>query len=389
MTRRRAEFLAWGLWSSSMLVLVLVNTPLIHDSNEGFSVDDLLIGLPFLLFATVGAIVASRRPDNRLGWLYLAIGLLAAFTSIGGALEYAHYPPSGPGRVALVLLYAVTNLAWYPTLGLLATLSILWFPDGRPPSPRWRWVEILVAVGIAGVTISFALVPGPISGRGTPDNPIGIPGAADVLAAINLAFGAAFFVSISASVASFVVRFRRSRGIERQQLKWFLVGALALGAGIVISIAFNTTGNVVFGLSTSAVPLAAGIAISRYHLYDLDRLISRAVAYLAVSALLVAVYAGIVVGIGALTGSTDSPVLIAGATLAVAALVRPVLLRVRAAIDRRFYRGRYDAQQALEAFAASLRDEVALEQVRAHLLGAVRETMQPAQASVWLRGGAR
>jgi hypothetical protein len=127
----------------------------------------------------------------------------------------------------------------------------------------------------------------------------------------------------------------------------------------------------------------------RYHLYDLDRLISRAVAYLAVSTVLVGVYAGIVVGIGALTGRTDSPVLIAGATLAVAALVRPVLRRVKGAIDRRFYRRRYDAQRALDAFAAGLRDEVALEQVRSHLLSTVRETIQPAAASVWLRGASR
>ena len=387
MSRRRAEFLAWGLWGLCLLVLVLVQTPLLQDTEGGSLLDGLLIGLPFLLFATVGAIVASRRPDNRLGWLYLAIGLLAAFTAIGGALEDAHYPPSGPGRLALVMLYALANLAWYPTLGLLATLSILWFPDGRPPTRGWRWAEILVAVGIAGVTLSFALVPGPLNGKGTPDNPIGIPGANDILGVVQSVFDLVFLVSILASVASFVVRFRRSSGVERQQLRWFLVGALVLGLGIVISIVFNPPGNLMFALTTSAVPLAAGIAITRYHLYDLDRLISRAVAYIALTAVLVAVYAGLVVGIGTLTGRTDSPVLIAGATLAVAALVRPVLRRVKGVVDRRFYRRRYDAQRALEAFAANLRDEVALEQVRAQLLGTVQETLQPLAASVWLRTG--
>jgi hypothetical protein len=201
--------------------------------------------------------------------------------------------------------------------------------------------------------------------------------------------GALFLGSIVLSWASFVVRFRRSRGVERQQLRWFLVGASVLGAQIVFSIVLNPPSNWPFALGSSAVPIAAGIAITRYHLYDLDRLLSRAVAYLAVSAVLIAVYAGIVVGIGALTGRTDSPILIAGATLLVAALVRPVLRRVKGAVDRRFYRRRYDAQRALDAFAASLRDEIALEQVRGRLLATVRETMQPAGATLWLRGGER
>jgi 4-amino-4-deoxy-L-arabinose transferase-like glycosyltransferase len=188
-----------------------------------------------------------------------------------------------------------------------------------------------------------------------------------------------------ASIAGFVVRFRRSRGAERQQLKWFLVGALVLGIGITVDIVLKPESDILFALAASAVPLAAGVAITRYRLYDLDRLLSRTIAYLAVSAALVAVYAGIVVGIGALTGRTDSPVLIAGATLVVAALVRPLLRRVKAAIDHRFNRRRYDAQRALEAFAARLRDEVALEQVRSHLLGTVQETVQPVTATVWLR----
>jgi small-conductance mechanosensitive channel len=210
-----------------------------------------------------------------------------------------------------------------------------------------------------------------------------------VLGVVQAISGFLLLTCVALSIASFVVRFRRSRGVERQQLRWYLVGAICLAIGILIGVVFNPPVNWPFAITTSAVPVTAGIAITRYHLYDLDRLISRAVAYLAVSAVLVAVYAGIVIGIGALTGRTDSPILIAGATLAVAALVRPVLRRVKSAIDRRFYRRRYDAQRALEAFSASLRDEVALEQVRGRLLGTVRETMQPTAASVWLRGGER
>jgi len=164
MTRRRAEFLAWGLWGLCMLVLVVSETPLFPQRGAAFSLDDLLTVLPFVLFATVGAIVAARRPDNRLGWLYLVIGLLASFTAIGGSLENVNYPPSGPGRLALVLLYAVTNLAWYPTLGLLATLSILWFPDGRPPSPHEPCASPVPQ------SMALALLPGTSTAHSPPAN---------------------------------------------------------------------------------------------------------------------------------------------------------------------------------------------------------------------------
>lgn len=389
MTRRRAEFLAWGLWA--LFLVMGISSAVVTNLHRpgGFSFGNQVIVLPFLLFATVGAIVASRRPDNRIGWLYLTIGVLSGFTAIGEAIGELTFPTHGAGRFGLELLWGLTNAAWYPTLALLATLAILWFPDGRPPTPRWRWVEIGVAVGVVMVTLAFALTPGPLNGKGTPDNPIGIEGAEPILGFLQGLSGILLLGLIGFSIAGFAVRFRRSRGVERLQLRWFLVGAVILGLGIALNLVLQPKGDVLFALAVSAVPLAAGIAITRYHLYDLDRLISRAVAYIAVSAVLVAVYAGIVVGIGALTGRTDSPLLIAGATLAVAALVRPVLRRVKAGVDHRFYRRRYDAQRALEAFAAGLRDEVALEQVRGHLLATVQETMQPAGATLWLRGGGR
>jgi hypothetical protein len=389
MTRRRAEVLAWGLWGLAVLLMVGSNIALaLPNGRNPFSPDQLLTALPFVLFPTVGAIVASRRPENRLGWLYLAIGLLASFTAIEGALENVSFPANGIGHVLLTGLFAVTNAAWYPTLGLLATFSILWFPDGRPPSPRWRWVEWTSAVSMLLMTLGFGLVPGLLNGPGSPVNPFGIRGATAVLGVVQAAGGFLLLASVVASITSFVVRFRRSSGVLRQQLRWFVVGATVLGIGIAIGILFNPEADWPFAVTASAVPVTAGIAITRYHLYDLDRLLSRAVAYLAVSALLVAMYAGVIVGIGALTGRTDSPVVIAGATLLVAALVRPVVRRVKGAIDRRFYRRRYDSQRALEAFSAGLRDEVALDQVRSRLLSTVRETMEPAAATVWLRGDA-
>src|SRR3954470_7305763 len=161
MTRRRAELLAWGMWA--LFLAMGIGSSIVTNLNrpEGFSLGNQVIFLPFLLFATVGAIVASRRPDNRIGWLYLTIGLLAAFTAIGEAVQEAQFPEQGLGRAGLELLWGLTNAAWYPTIALLATLAILWFPDGRPPTRRWRWVEIAVKASTIVITLSFALIPGP------------------------------------------------------------------------------------------------------------------------------------------------------------------------------------------------------------------------------------
>jgi small-conductance mechanosensitive channel len=209
----------------------------------------------------------------------------------------------------------------------------------------------------------------------------------DVLSPIGFLL---FLIAVGLSIASLVVRFRRSRGLERAQLKWFVFAAvLTILFGVGASVAATTAWLQALGyVAIAVIPVACLVSIMRYRLYDIDRLISRTVAYFAVSAVLVGVYAAIVVGVGALTGRTDSPVLIAGATLAVAALVRPLLRAVKSVVDRRFARRRYDAQRALEEFSARMRDEVDLEQVRAHLLGTVRDTMQPAFAGLWLRAEA-
>src|SRR5262245_4237488 len=274
MTRRRAELLAWGLWGLAIATFVGTKIALAFLGDGEISFQNDAIVLPFVLFGTVGAIVASRRPDNRLGWLYLGICLLAALTGIGALFESVTYPEGGPGRLVLLLLYALTNSAWYPTLGLIATFSVLWFPDGRPPTPRWRWVELVIASSIVALSLGFLLAPGPIS-DGAPSNPIGIPGAESVLGVVQAAGFLSFIFGVLASVTGFVVRFRRSGGVERQQLKWFLVGALVLGVGMVISIIWEPDSDIPFAVVTSAVPIAAGVAITRYHLYDLDRLISR------------------------------------------------------------------------------------------------------------------
>jgi hypothetical protein len=189
-------------------------------------------------------------------------------------------------------------------------------------------------------------------------------------------------VALVLCVASVFGRLRRAAGVERQQLKW-------LTLGMVAGLPATTWSGLLTIISSVTFVACIGVAMLRFHLYDIDRVISRVLAYALVTAVLVGVYAALVVGLGAVIGRSGSPLLIAGGTLVVAALFGPVRRRVQAGVDRRFNRRRYDAQRALEAFSAGLRDGVALEQVRGHLLATVRETMQPAQASVWLRGGAR
>jgi hypothetical protein len=246
---------------------------------------------------------------------------------------------------------------------------------------------------LAGAALALPFVAGILSPDGSGGanvdpafvNPvIRLSTAVDVLTPIGFLL---FLVAVGLSIASLVVRFRRSRGIERAQLKWFVSAAVLTALlGVGASVAATTWWLQALGyVAIALIPTACLVSIMRYRLYDIDRVISRTVAYFAVTAVLVGLYAAIVVGVGALTGRNDNPVVIAGATLAVAALFRPVLRAVKSVVDRRFARRRYDAQRALEAFAAHLRDEVDLEQVRTSLVRTVGETVQPERATLWLR----
>jgi hypothetical protein len=278
------------------------------------------------------------------------------------------------------------NTLWYPTLGVLATFAVLLFPTGRLPSQRWRPAAWLAGFGNVVLPLSFALAPGPLD-KGFPDNPLGIPGAEGVLSLLQGLAGILLMVSCALAVASMVVRFRRARGDERQQLKWFVSAAAVLLVALVLGIVGNgaLASDYIFAVGVALVPLAAGVAILKYRLYDIDRVINRTLVYGAVTILLGAVYAGLAVGLGSVVGSNANSLVIAGATLVVAALFRPVRRRIQGFIDRRFYRRKYDAVRTLEAFTARLREEVDLEDLREHLLGVVGETMQPSRATLWLK----
>jgi len=346
------------------------------------------LGLVAICLALTGGLIAVRRPGNRIGWLLLVPGLCYSLIQVasgyGQGVVYAGWTPIDlTWPVVWVVLWS-----WVPALGSIALLIPLLFPTGHLPSPRWRPVGILAFVSIGAVLVvtAIAVVPAADAIMRGETGEVPTPGwLAPYMSFALLLAG----VSLVMCIASVFVRFHRATGVERQQLRWFAVGGVVLALGVVASFpsAWWTALLALVGLFVFIGCI--GVAILRYRLYDLGRIVSRALAYAVVTALLVGVYAAVVVGLGAALGSTGSPVLIAGATLLVAALFGPLRRRVQAAVDRRFNRRRYDAEQALGEFAATLRDEASLEQVRGDLLGTVWATLQPAAASLWLNASER
>jgi hypothetical protein len=349
-------------------------------------------------FATVGAIIISRRPRHVIGWILCVVGITGAVA--GFAQDYAAYALLGrqewlPGGLVMGWL---GSWPWYIAFGLIITFLLLLFPDGRLPSRRWRPVAWAAAVDIALFTVWAAFAPRPFEGppgMPMPQNPWGIERAAGLFQLLSAIAGWALLALTILSLASLVLRFRRSRGVQRQQLKWFTYAAL-LTVGAWLS--FGAT-----GLQTRAtgpllllseiltfwlVAAAIGIAILRYHLYDIDRLINRTLVYALLTVLLGTVYAGAVLVLGQVFGGVgkDPPSwAVAGATLAVAALFQPARRRIQQAVDRRFSRRKFDAAKTVEAFSLRLRDELDLDTLTAELVGVVDQTMQPTQASLWLR----
>ena len=347
-----------------------------------------------IAFTAVGSLIAARRPGNPIGWLLLAAGLASAVQ--GFTEEYAIYAvlahpgslPAGPD-VAWVNAWV-----WMVPVGILGGLVFPLFPNGSLLSPRWRWVPWLAAIGMALGIAATATAPGPLQGFGAVENPFGVQG-------INpLSFfqggGPPFIAAIVAGAVSIFVRFRRAGGVEREQVKWVafsgaLAAVLLLPAGLTASASSTdvwakaTQDAVLVGFA--GIPVAVGIAVLRYRLYDIDRIINRTLVYGLLTALLGGVYVGLAVGLGSVVGSNQSSLVIAGSTLIVAALFTPARRRIQGLIDRRFYRHRYDAARTLETFSARLRTEVNLDELRAHLLAVVGETVQPAQAVLWLRPG--
>ena len=357
------------------------------------------IGLVFVstVFGGVGAALVARRPGNAIGWLCLALGLTgtsALAAQAYGTRAVITAPGTLPGGV-----FATWLAGWVgtPTYVILTMFLPLLFPTGRPPSPRWRPILWASFACLACFSLFAAFTPGPLQGAPQFENPFGVAllSQTPVVLVGRIVFASQIALSL-ACLASVIIRYRHARSAERQQLKWFawafafMFLVLVLGSGLqaIVGIAVpQLWWDLVWSISIAMIPVAIGIAVLRYRLYDIDILINRTIVYGATTAgIAVAFFGGVVVLQTLLRAfTTGSEIAVATSTLLTLALLQPLRSRIQRAVDHRFYRSRYDAARTIDAFADQLRDEVDLDAVRAYLLGAVSQTMSPAHASLWLR----
>jgi phage terminase large subunit-like protein len=345
--------------------------------------------IAFASIAVVGGFVAARRPRNPVGWLFSGLAFSWSLGLLASAL-YWHFAFGNPRYPTEVNLLAwLPSWTYIPALGPAAILTMLLFPTGAPPSPRWRPVGwIALGAGLVA-TLSRALAPGALTSADFAwvDNPLAIHGLG--LAAVADASFVICILMAPLAVASLVVRYRRSQGVERLQLKWVTTAFCIAVAAIAATLPLNDAGWPVLLAGLLLISGAVGVALLRYRLYDIDVVINRALVYGALTATLAATYVGSVLLLQlALSGITSgSDLAIAVSTLAVAAAFRPARTRIQEGVDQRFYRRRYDAQLTLEEFSTRLRDQVDLAALDAELRSVVAETMQPAHVSLWLREG--
>jgi hypothetical protein len=382
MSARASAWLAWSSFALLALLILAVGSILRSPDASSF----LLFALIAAPFAVVGALVASRRPRNPIGWLFLAFAVVAAFAA--SADRYASYalvehPSSLPGGDWVAWL---ASGIWHPAFGFFV-FAFLLFPDGRLPSARWRPVAWIAAANylVGGV---IGVLWGPLFGEFFPyaEPPFRLP---DYFV-VEVAFAVFLYVNfalLALSAVSLVLRLRRAAGVERQQLKWFVYAVALFALVFPPSIIVLGDGRLIVFL-LPLVPAAAGIAILRYRLFDIDVVINRTLVYGALTVMLAAAYIATVVAsqyvFRALTGQ-ESQLAIVASTLTIAALFVPLRRRVQGFVDRRFYRRKYDAAKTLEAFNARLREETDLDALSSDVVGVVRRTMQPAHVSLWLR----
>jgi hypothetical protein len=399
MNQRTASAVARSLWlfalvaSVASLVLVYFSRAALVGGVIGFRGFDAVLAIAF---ATVGGIVAARRSSNAVGWLLVAFGVLNGPVSL--LQQYAYFALLGradplPGAVVAAWSQEVLGVM----LGAIFVLLLLLFPSGRMLSGRWHIVGGLAVAGSVLEALGAAFLPGPIASIRFLENPFGLTGIPGAVAAFLDSLGNLLFVgTVLAAVGSVVLRFRKAERVERQQLKWIAVASALVGAGIVGfavtgqeggASAFARPAQVFLILAIAGVPVAAGIAILRHHLYDIDRIVSRTLSYAIVTAILSGLFVLVALVPTAILGSEDAPDWqIAVATLLAAAAFRPVKRHVQGIIDRRFNRARYDAARTIEGFSARLREEIDLDTLRSELHGVVGRTMHPSHVFLWLPG---
>jgi hypothetical protein len=339
-------------------------------------------------FGVVGAVVASRRPGNPVGWIMCLIPVSFGSYLVGRRV-YWSLTLADPGSDAAELVAWLSNWIWIPAMFAALAFFPLLFPTGTPPGPRWRPVVWIAAAAAVAMVVGVAFAPGRLEDFPI-DNPLGLEGGlgtvVEVVGALGFLAGAG---SVLAAIASMVVRFRRSRGVERQQLKWVTAAAALLL--LLLPVPGEKLGFATLLLGFLVIAAAVAVAMLRHRLYDIDVVINRTLVYGALTATLAAAYLAVVLLLQlALAPLTeDNGLAIAGSTLAVAALFRRARGRIQELVDRRFYRSKYDAAHTIERFGARLRDEVELDSLSAELRGVAAQTMQPAHVSLWLREAAR
>jgi hypothetical protein len=404
-TNRTATRFAWLLCALSVL-LVIGYFPLRYQSKTTVpaAIEDVLVHASYLIYSTLGALIVSRARERRIGWLYCAIGLAFASNEFTG--NYALYtllvaPGSLPAGLAAAWFQ---HWIWVVAFALLLVFLPLLYPNGRLSSRRWKAVGSFAVCLFAAGTLLDAFAPGPLGNylndaKTSIPNPLGIATLGTVAEVVQVAGLPLLLLLALASATSLILRLCRATGNERQQLKWFVYVAALLIALFVAKFllpallplqtaSIEEVFNVVAPLVFAVLPLATGLAILKYRLYDIDLIINRTLVYGTLTILLTGVYIGLVIGLsGLLRGfiRQDNSVAIVLSTLAIAALFQPLREALQRLIDRRFYRRKYDAAKTLAAFSATLRQEVDLDQLREHVLAVVQETMQPASLTLWIR----
>jgi hypothetical protein len=385
MSVRIASWLAWSVCALSLLILTLSllltllgsSSPLPRGvtpwRDQAVSVVG-IVGAPIL-----GGLIASRRPTDLYGWLWLAFGLGLSLQLL--AVSYAAYALVDPGSLAAPRTISQLLNPGGPLALTLAPFLLLLFPTGQLPSPRWRFVAWIAAVsGTVLISLSFFYL--------SPDQ------AEGTISVVAVVVATALFASVFLSALSLVVRYRRASGVERQQLRWLAGAAVLVGVYIVGGLlglerlAGEALWNLFNAATNSSLYVAVGIAILKYRLYEIDIIINRTLVYGSLTMALALIYAGCVVGLQALfrtLSGQQSTLAVVASTLVIAALFNPLRRRVQKFVDRRFYRSKYDARKTLQAFSAKLSEETDLEALGGELVEAVRETMQPAHISIWLR----
>jgi hypothetical protein len=401
MKSRTASRLAWSLWGAYALATVAF---ILLGSLNGDLQEPLAANLPILFgfaaFAGIGGLLISRMPRHPIGWIFVTIGLGTAFGNL--TQQYAIYalftePGSLPAGVAMGWLGA---WLWVGSMATIVFVLLL-YPDGNPVSPRWKLAVWAAGGSIAALLAPFMFKPGLLDlGENYPvANPLGIKGWDALFEVVQAAGVVVYLLAVVGGTIGLVIRAHRSKGVERQQLKW-----LGYAAVFLVTVAFIIgpladtllRGQVrydlsafLFGCGVAAIPAATGIAILRYRLYDIDLIINRTLVYATLTAVLSIVYLGGVVGVGGLvrglTGQERNNLVIAASTLAVAGAFRPARTRIQAFIDRRFYRSKYDAQRTIADFSLKMREQIDLNSLTSELAIVVHDTVQPTHVSLWLR----